>query len=255
MPAASGDREGAARAREPWHAAPTASTLERFAADPEAGLAEAEVARRLERYGPNSLPVREGPRWYALLARQYADVLIGILAIAAAVSVLIGEWTDAAAILAILILNGILGFAQEWRAARAIRALQRMLAPRCTVVREGRVQTVSAASLVPGDLVVISTGARVPADLRLLAVVDLRIDESALTGESEPVDKGVEPVAEVTPVAERSSMAWMGTAVTAGRARGVVTATGLATEFGRIAELTRSVPDDRTPLQIGRAHV
>jgi Ca2+-transporting ATPase len=249
MPATSGGRESDKRTPDLWHAATAASALERLAADPEAGLAEPEVDRRLERYGPNSLPVREGPRWYALLARQYADVLIGILAIAAAVSVLIGEWTDAAAILAILIFNGILGFAQEWRAARAIRALQQMLAPRCTVVREGRVQTAPSASLVPGDLVVISTGARVPADLRLLTAVDLRIDESALTGESEPVDKSSEPVGEAIPVAERSSMAWMGTAVTAGRARGVVTATGLATEFGRIAELTRSVPDDRTPLQ------
>jgi Ca2+-transporting ATPase len=217
--------------------------------DPERGLTLAEVNRRLERCGPNTLAVSEDSRWLVVLARQFSDVLIAILVVAAIISLAIGERLDAAVIAAVLVVNGLLGFVHEWRATRTIAALKRMISPSCTVLREGSVQNVEAAALVPGDIVLLRTGDRVPADLRLLEVSHLRIDEASLTGESTAVTKQVSPVADGTPLAEHHCAAWMGTAVTSGVGRGVVVATGLETEFGRIAELTESVEDERTPLQ------
>jgi P-type Ca2+ transporter type 2C len=232
-----------------WHAIPAAETLTRFETDGELGLGAAELQRRLAEFGPNQLRVDDETRLATLVARQFADVLIGILALAAFVSAWIGDLIDASVILAILLFNAALGAAQEWRAERAIRGLKRMLAPRCQVVRDGQSREVNADTLVPGDIVALASGSQVPADLRLIEALDLRLDESSLTGESGSVDKRIDAVDAGTPLAERACMAWMGTAVTGGRARGVVVATGLASEFGRIAELTSRVTDERTPLQ------
>jgi Ca2+-transporting ATPase len=225
------------------------SVLAQLSVDPARGLSQAEVDRRIAQHGQNSLAVSEGVRWPVLFARQFADVLIAILAVAAVLSLLIGETLDAAVIAAILIFNALLGFAQEWRAARAIAALKRMVSPGCNALRDGVAQAVGAASLVPGDIVLLRTGDRVPADLRLLESRELRIDESSLTGESNPVSKQAPPVPEHTPLAERRSAAWMGTAICHGSGTGVVIATGMHTEIGRIAEITKAVPDERTPLQ------
>jgi len=225
------------------------SVLAQLDVDPTRGLAQAEVDRRIARHGPNALAASEGVRWPALFARQFADVLIAILALAAVLSLLIGDTLDAAAIAAILIFNAVLGFAQEWKAARAIAALKRMVSPGCNALRDGRAQAVAAASLVPGDIVLLRTGDRVPADLRLLESRELRIDESSLTGESNPVAKQTTAVTENAPLAERHSAAWMGTAICHGSGIGVVTATGMHTEIGRIARITQAVPDERTPLQ------
>ena len=183
------------------------------------------------------------------MARQFVDVLIFILFVAAAISVAVGAMADAVTILVIVVLNGVLGFVQEWKAERAIEALQRMLAPRCTVVRDGQEQAIDAKELAPGDIVLLEIGDRIPGDLRLVEAFDLKVDESSLTGESESVHKGIAPVDQDAPLAERTSVGWMGTAVSNGRARGVVTATGMATEFGRIARLTQTVEREVTPLQ------
>ncbi|MFQ6026589.1 MAG: cation-translocating P-type ATPase [Dehalococcoidia bacterium] len=233
----------------PWHALSGEEVVSELRSDGRKGLTVAEAAYRLRVHGPNALQTLSKIPWYLVLARQFTDVLILILVVAAVVSLAVGEVTDALVIVVILMLNGILGFVQEWRAERAIEALQRMLSPQSTVVRDGREQTIEAADIVPGDLVTLDLGNRVPADLRLIETLNLKIDESSLTGESVSVTKGNAPVAVDTPVAERASIAWMGTAVTDGRARGIAVATGMSTEFGRIAELTQTVDQERTPLQ------
>ncbi len=233
----------------PWHALPVDAVLQRLQVDPVRGLSAAAVRKRQQQYGENALQAVRKTPWYTVLARQFVDVLIFILLVAAAISMAIGEFGDAWTILAIVILNGILGFVQEWKAEKALAALQRMLAPRCKVLRDGQEVEIDARQLVPGDIVLLEIGDRVPADLRLIESRNLKIDESALTGESVSVEKGIEPVAEDAPLAERRAMAWMGTAVTNGLARGVVVATGMATEFGRIAHLTQTVGTETTPLQ------
>ncbi|MDY6990492.1 MAG: HAD-IC family P-type ATPase, partial [Thermodesulfobacteriota bacterium] len=232
-----------------WHSLDAEAAITRLHTDFGQGLSTQEAALRLQHYGPNTLETRGKAPWYALLARQFVDVLIFILLAAAVISVAVGEMADAVTIMVIVLLNGALGFVQEWKAERAIEALQRMLAPRCKVMRNGQEQTVDAKELVPGDIVMLEIGDRVPGDLRLLETLDLKVDESSLTGESESISKDIAPVNEETPLAERLSVAWMGTAVTNGRARGVVTATGMATEFGRIARLTQTIGREVTPLQ------
>ncbi len=232
-----------------WHALDVKAVVETLQTDPHSGLSKAEAARRLEQHGPNTLKTVGHVPWYVVFGRQFLSGLILILAVAAAIALAIGEVTDAIAILAIVVFNGILGFVQEWKAERAIEALQRMLSPHCTVVRDRIEQDIDAADLVPGDVVLLKIGDRVPADLRLIEGLNLRVDESPLTGESVPVGKSIEPAEPTALLAERSSMAWMGTAVANGRARGVTVATGMATEFGRIAQLTQTVGEETTPLQ------
>ncbi|MEN8143429.1 MAG: HAD-IC family P-type ATPase [Gemmatimonadota bacterium] len=232
-----------------WHASEPDAAITSFHTDSKLGLDSGEVARRLVTHGPNILIREPSARWTGVLARQFANALNLVLLAAAGIAVLAGQLTDAVTILVIVVLNGILGFVQEWKAELAVAALQRMLAMRCTVVRDGHETRIDAAEVVPGDLVCLETGDRVPADMRLTELLDLRTDESALTGESLSVHKRISSVPSAAPVAERVSMAWMGTTVTAGRGRGVAVATGMHTEFGRIAELAQAVTPDRTPLQ------
>ncbi len=242
--------EPAAQTTErPWHALDPQEAASSFDTDLATGLSSGEAARRLARYGPNIIKEEARRTWYQVLARQFVDVLIWILLVAAAISVAVGELADAVTILVIVVLNGILGFVQEWRAEQALDALKKMLSPTCTVLRDGTERETDSTNLVPGDVVVLEIGDHVPADLRLVESINLQIDESALTGESAPVHKQVEPVPEDAPLAERSSMAWMGTNVTNGRGRGIVVATGMATEFGRIARLTQTLGGETTPLQ------
>ncbi|GBE01718.1 calcium-transporting ATPase 1 [bacterium BMS3Bbin06] len=232
-----------------WHALEAEEAASRLKTDIRHGLTTTEVSIRLRQYGTNTLQTLRRVTWYAVFARQFVDVLIIILLIAAAIALAIGEVADAVTILAIVVLNGILGFVQEWKAERAIEALQRMLTPQCKVIRNGRQQTVDSTKLVPGDIVLLEIGDRVPADLRLFEALNLKVDESSLSGESLSVSKGIDPVDPSTPLAERNSMAWMGTTVTNGRASGMVVATGMSTEFGRIARLTQTVGKETTPLQ------
>ncbi len=233
----------------PWHAHEPDDVLRTLTVDPQQGLSANEAKQRLAAHGLNVLEVSKREHWYQVLARQFLDVLIAILMIAAIISLAIGEIGDAITIFAIIVLNGILGFVQEWKAEKALEALARMLAPECKVLRDGRQQTIEARLLVPGDIVILEIGDRVPADLRLLEAVNLKADESTLTGESASVHKDTAPVAADAPLAGRRSMVWMGTSITNGRARGIVANTGMSTEFGRIAQLTRSIEAESTPLQ------
>lgn len=232
-----------------WHSISVDDAVVRLNSHIGNGLSLSEAARRLQEHGLNTLQAAKTTAWYTVLIRQFTDVLIFILMVAAVISLAVGEVTDAVVIAVILVLNGVLGFVQEWKAEQAIAALQRMLAPQAAVLRDGREQNIEASEIVPGDIVLLDAGDRVPADLRLVQAPNLKVDESSLTGESVPMTKAVESVATETPLAERSSMVWMGTEVTDGRARGVVVATGMSTEFGRIAELTQTIGREQTPLQ------
>ncbi|MEX2102576.1 MAG: cation-transporting P-type ATPase [Gaiellaceae bacterium] len=213
------------------------------------GLPQSVAAERLEQEGPNRLRRAERPAYLQLAARQLADPLVALLVVAAAISALIGEGIEAVAIAAIVVLNGILGFAQEVGAARAVLALRETLAPRATVIRDGLERELPAEELVQGDLVVVREGDRVPADARLVRAERLEIDESALTGESLPAAKSPDPVDENTSLAERSSMIFSATAVTRGHATALVTATGSHSEIGEIAGLTEAARPPTTPLQ------
>lgn len=200
-------------------------------------------------YGPNRLDEGGVTRWPVILARQFKGLLVLILAIAVILSLLVGEKIDALAILAIIVLNAFLGFLQEWKAETALQNLKKMLAPRCRVVRNGQEQEINAEGLIPGDLVLLSTGNAVPADIRLTTATDLKTDESALTGESLLADKDTGMLPADTPVAERRNMVWMGTHVVNGHAEGLVVSTGMDTEFGRIAQLTDDIRETQTRLQ------
>jgi Ca2+-transporting ATPase len=214
------------------------------------GLSAGEVTQRQAQYGRNELQEAPPRTLAAILVAQFADLMILILLGAAVVSGVIGDVTDTIVIAAIVVLNAAIGCAQEYRAERALAALKAMAAPSATVVRAGRASTVPAAELVPGDVVLLEAGRIVPADLRLVEVAGLRINESALTGESSPIDKTAEvmSVADVA-VADRRNIAHKGSVVTYGRAVGLVVATGMRTEFGRIARLIGAAQPLQTPLQ------
>jgi Ca2+-transporting ATPase len=232
-----------------WHARPVADVLDSLDTDRKHGLSGATAGQRLDQFGPNEIQEAAGPTWRAVLIRQFADVLIAILVVAAVISFALGEVVDAVAILVIVALNGVLGFVQEWRAEKALEALRDMLELRSTVIRDGVLQQLDARQLVPGDIVEMAIGDQVPADLRLIDTVGLRTDESTLTGESESVAKATIPVDSEAALAGRTSMVWMGTTVANGRGTGVVVATGMSTMLGRIAELTQAVGQAQTPLQ------
>ncbi|KUL01696.1 MAG: ATPase, P-type (Transporting), HAD superfamily, subfamily IC [Methanoculleus marisnigri] len=212
------------------------------------GLPAEEAAGRLERYGKNVLREEARETRLQVFLRQFKSVLIVILIVAAGVSFFVGAYLDAVAILIIVVLNAILGFSQEWQAGEAIEALKKMLVQRAVVIRGGGQQEIDASEIVPGDLVVLEMGERVPADLFIVEATSLEVDEASLTGESSPVDKAPGSLPSPTSLAERSNMAFAGTTVVNGRGRGVVVATGMQTEFGMIAGLSQRVEDETTPL-------
>ncbi len=204
------------------------------------GLSTAEATRMMGQHGPNTIASAQQISPLRIFLRQFRSLLILILFVAAALAAALGETIDAIAILTIVVVNGVLGFVQEWRAERAIDALRDMLAPAAEVIRDGRPQMVPAADLVPGDLVILSEGQKVPADIELRVSAGLRVDESALSGESVPVDRSAH---------DEEHTVFMGTLVVGGRGEGTVTATGHRTRFGQIAELTRSAGEKTTQLQ------
>jgi Ca2+-transporting ATPase len=213
-----------------------------------ARLERREAQRRLAEHGPNVLTegTRRGP--LAMMLGQFRDFMILVLLVAAVISGLIGEATATIAIVAIVILNAVIGFIQEYRAERAMETLKAMAAPNATVVRGVHLVVVPASALVPGDVVRIEEGGIVPADLRLLEPTHLRVDEASLTGESVPVEKGIAPVeGDTLPLGDRRNMAYKGTVVTYGHGRGVVVATGMRTEFGKIAALLQQAGETSTP--------
>ena len=233
----------------PAHALAVADVFAGLTATP-AGLAATEAARRLREQGPNRLQHARVPGAWSLLLRQFRNVLVVILLLATAVSALLGHGTEAIAITVIVLFAVLFGFAQEYRAERALAALRAMAAPQATVLRDGAEVAVRAEEVVPGDVLVLRAGDRVAADARLVEAVQLAAAEAVLTGESVPVAKdAAATLAADAPVAERTNMVFAGTSLAAGRGRAVVTATGMATEFGRIATLLTTVEASRTPLQ------
>lgn len=212
------------------------------------GLSEAEVIERFAAVGPNELVSTPPTPWWKTLLRQFTSPLIMILMVAAAVTALLEKWIDAMAIVVVLVLNASIGFWQERRAASEVRALARMSSPHCRVVREGREVELDARDVVPGDIVLLASGERVAADLRLIEATTLQVDESMLTGEVLPVSKQLDPVARGAGVGDRTCMAYSGTFVVSGRGAGVVATTGASTELGLINELVQR-ESPITPLQ------
>lgn len=234
----------------PWHVLSAAAVAQRLRVSTDTGLTTAEAAALLGRTGPNLLRQREQRTARSMLLRQFSDFMILVLIAAAALSAVIGDAQDTVAIGVIILLNAVIGFVQEMRAERALLALRRMAAARATVLRDGARIAIEAADLVPGDVVLLEAGNLVPADLRVYESVQLRADESALTGESAAVAKTVEAIDDPeTVVADRTNIAFRGTSIVHGRGLGVVVATGMATEIGRVAALLESDRDRRTPLQ------
>ncbi len=232
-----------------WHALGPAEVLRRLGSGPREGLCEEEAERRLASHGPNELPRRAGRSALSILASQFLTVMAAVLALAGAFSALLGEWRDAAAILAILLLNALLGFRQEFRAERAMEALARVAAPTARVRRGGRLREIPSRLLVPGDIFLLEPGSQVPADGRVVEAASLRTQEASLTGESTPVEKDPAPVPQERPVSDRHGMVYLGTFVAYGRGTAVVTSTGPGTELGRIAGMIRSIEREATPLQ------
>ncbi|HEV7266449.1 MAG TPA: HAD-IC family P-type ATPase [Falsiroseomonas sp.] len=230
-----------------WHALSSDAVLSRLASGP-AGLSAGEAARRLAEHGPNRLPAAAPRGALRRFLAQFSNLLIHVLIAAAVTTALLGHPTDAAVILAAVVLNAIVGFIQEGRAEQALDAIRDMLIPHASVLRGGRHLTVNAATLVPGDVVLLEAGDRVPADLRLTRARGLRIEEAALTGESLPADKALATVAAEAALGDRTSMAFSGTLVTAGQGLGVVVATGPSTELGRVSGLLQEVQHLTTPL-------
>ncbi|QQS45731.1 MAG: cation-translocating P-type ATPase [Acidobacteriota bacterium] len=233
-----------------WHQKSVEEALRDLGSNVEQGLDEAEVKRRQEQYGPNQLIDRGGKSPWRILWEQLTSVMVIILIIAALISAVLGDYKDAAAIAAIVVLNTILGFSQEYRAEKAMAALKKLAVPMIRAIRGGRVREVSATSLVPGDIILLEQGNLAPADCRLVESASLRLQEAALTGESVPVEKSIEPLAaETLPPGDRLNIAFMGTLVTYGHGKALVVSTGMETELGRIATMIQTVEREPTPLQ------
>lgn len=233
-----------------WHALGPEETLAGLHTSLESGLPVVEVCARLAVNGPNELLEQGIKSPWTILWEQLTAFLVVVLIVAAGLSIAVGEWKDAVAILVIVVLNALLGLSQEYRAEKAMAALKRLAAPTVRVRREGQTQEIPAQQLVTGDIVLLEAGVYVPADGRLVECVNLRTQESALTGESEAVEKDTSATAADAGLADRRCMAYLGTSVTYGRGAMVVTATGMKTELGRIATMLQEVEREPTPLQL-----
>jgi magnesium-transporting ATPase (P-type) len=230
-----------------WHDRPVEAVLDALESS-QAGLSGVEAAARLERNGPNRLPEAKRRSLLARLLQQFNNILIYVLLGSAAITFLLDHTVDTLVILAVVLVNAAVGFVQEGKAENAMDAIRQMLAPRASVLRDGERRSVEGETLVPGDIVLLEAGDRVPADLRLFDAHGLAVQEAILTGESVPVDKDAATAAADAPLGDRSGMAFSGTLVTAGQGRGVVVATGAATEIGRISGLLSTVETLTTPL-------
>jgi magnesium-transporting ATPase (P-type) len=240
---ASADRDVAA-----WHAMSAEEVVKRLATGGEKGLDPNEASNRLQKHGPNRLPEgkKRGP--FMRFLAQFNNILVYVLLGAGFIKLMLSLWVDAAIILAVVVLNALLGFIQEGKAEKALDSIRNMLSAEARTVRDGETRTIPAEQLVPGDIVLLESGDKIPADLRLVDAKNLRTEEAALTGESVPAEKGTGAVAANATVGDRESMAFSGTMVVSGRATGVVVATGSETELGRINQLLASVSPLETPL-------
>ena len=246
-------------AERPWHMQSAQEVARALLADPTSGLSNAEAARRRKQFGPNALAQAKGRPFLAILVGQFKSLIVALLLAVTVVAFALRENIEAGAVLVVIVLNAAIGFLTEWKAEQALNALQRQAVQTARVLREGEEHEIPAAELVPGDVVLVAAGSRVPADGRVVQSVRLQVAEAALTGESLAITKTVEPVPdEAAPLGDRRNMAYLGTAVTDGRGQLIVTATGMRTEVGRIGRLIgeaggRDTPLERKLAQLGHA--
>lgn len=233
-----------------YYSRPVEDVIKDFDTHDEMGIKQAEFSSRIEKYGENRLEEKSKRTIWHMVFEQFKDFMIIILIIASILSISVGEIADGVVIIGIVILNAVLGVVQENRASNALKALKDMAAPKAKVVRDGKTDLIDSRELVPGDLVLLEAGDYVPADVRLIESVNLKIDESALTGESVPVEKAYSvDIEENAPIADRKNCAYMSTIVTYGRGKGIVFGTGMNTEMGKIATMLNEVEQGQTPLQ------
>jgi P-type Ca2+ transporter type 2C len=238
-----------------WHAMESSDVLHELGTDTNKGLNEQQIEKRLNEYSYNELKKEERVSTFVLFVNQFKNALIIILLIATVLSFMVGEAVDSIFILVIVIFCAVLGFIQEYRAERALDALKKMLSPTITVLRGGKEEEAPSKELVPGDILIIEAGDKIPADARLIEVHAMRCDEASLTGESLPVGKISSVLSEKTVIADRKNMIFAGTTILYGRGKAVVTATGMNTEFGSIAQEMMSVESEKTPLEKRTAEI
>jgi Ca2+-transporting ATPase len=231
-----------------WHALKTQEAIEELKTS-EQGLTAQEAQNRLQTYGLNELKKEKGKSKIKLFIGQFTDVLMIILLIATGLSIAVGETIDASIIFLIVIASAVLGFTQEYRSEKAVEALKKMTAPTASVMRDGKEVKVPASELVPGDIILLYTGDKVPADARLLEAYNLKIEEAALTGESTAVEKSTEALSESAQLNDRHNMVYTGTIVAYGRGKALVASTGMQTEFGKIAQMVQTTTVEETPLE------
>jgi len=237
-------------AEEVYHCIAPDETASRLRTHIEKGLSSSEIEKRVKEHGYNELTEKPRPGFLKMLLDQFNNFLIIILIIAAIVSLALGEYVDAIAIMTIVVINAIVGVIQESKAEQALAALKKMAAPNAQVIRDGHQQTIASRELVPGDIVLIEAGNYVPADMRLVEGFNLKIEEASLTGESVPVEKVAAVVLDKEiPLGDRKNSAFMSTLVTYGRGKGIVTGTGMHTQMGLIADMLQSYEEEATPLQ------
>lgn len=215
----------------------------------ETGLSQTEAQERFAQYGPNELQKERRSSPIKMFLEQFTDILIIILLIATGLSIAVGEIVDAIVIIAIVVATAVLGFVEEFRSEKAVEALKKMTAPTAVVMRDGKEVKIPASGIVPGDIVLLFTGDKVPADARLIESVNLKIDEAPLTGESSPVNKNTNACPSETSLNDRRNMIFTGTVVVYGRGKAVATSTGMGTEFGKIAKMVQSTQEEQTPLE------
>jgi len=232
-----------------WHSMKKEEVLQTLQSS-EQGLSVVEVKRRLDEYGPNVLREEKKRRLLQLLFDQVKDAFVILLLVASVMSYIIGEMADAIMIVIIVVIVVVIGFIQEYRSEKAIEALKKLTAPTARLMRNGAILTVPSSEVVPGDIILLEAGDRIPADARLLNIASLRTDEAPLTGESSPVEKSIDIINEEIPVADQKNSVFMGTHTIFGRAKAVVTSTGMNTEFGKIAGAVQAMEEKKTPLNI-----
>ncbi len=238
-----------------WHALTVEESLTELDVKGNEGITQQDAQSRLTKYGLNELKKEKGKSPIKLFLSQFTDVLMIILLIATGLSLAVGETVDAIIILVIVIASATLGFTQEYRSEKAVEALKKMTSPNAIVIRDGKEAKIPASQLVPGDIMLLYTGDKVPADARLIEAHNLKVEEAALTGESAAVDKATTPLAEGSQLNDRNNMIYTGTIIAYGRAKAVVTETGMNTEFGKIAQMVQSTETETTPLEKRMASV
>ncbi|MEG1478788.1 MAG: HAD-IC family P-type ATPase, partial [Clostridiales bacterium] len=236
--------------KKQWYAMDAKEVANALNVDREIGLSNKEAATRLQANGKNKLIAKKKDNIIFVFLRQFCDFMVMVLLGAAIISAAFGEIIDAAMIMAIIILNGILGFVQEYKAEKSLESLKELYTDEATVFRDGKKQIIPAENLVSGDVVILNQGCKIPADLRLLQCFNMEVEESLLTGESRHVTKEIYAVDKAASLSEQKSMAFSGTTIVRGRGLGVVVATGMATEMGKIADLLTKATVEITPLQL-----